>query len=71
MNKSTYNLQIPISKELEIKLKDLAKEDERSLRVFCKKILQDYVDGKITIDNNAINNNIEDDAGSFNFESLD
>lgn len=43
MEKSKYYLQIPITKELETQLKHLAKIDERSLRIFCKKILEDYV----------------------------
>lgn len=39
-----YNLQIPISKDLESKLKELAKQDERHLRVYCRRLLQDHVD---------------------------
>lgn len=44
MSKEIYNLQVPISKDLENKLRQLAEEDERNLRVFCRRILQSYVD---------------------------
>ncbi|MBP3929516.1 MAG: hypothetical protein J6D47_08125 [Peptostreptococcaceae bacterium] len=44
MSKDVYNLQIPISKELEAQLRELAEIDERTIRVFCRRILQKYVD---------------------------
>ena len=40
MSKDVYNLQIPISKELEAQLRELAEIDERTIRVFCRRILQ-------------------------------
>ena len=50
MSKEMYNLQIPIEKELAEKLKQLAKEDERSLRVYCRNILKQYLNGNMTIE---------------------
>ena len=44
MSKDIYNLQIPISKDLEYKLKTLAEKDDRNLRSFCRRLLQSYVD---------------------------
>ena len=44
MSKDVYNLQIPISKELEAQLRELAEIDERTIRVFRRRILQKYVD---------------------------
>ena len=44
ISKDIYNLQIPISKDLEYKLKTLAENDDRNLRSFCRRLLQSYVD---------------------------
>lgn len=41
---SIFNLQIPISKELEHKLRVLADKDERKLRTYCRRILQAHAD---------------------------
>lgn len=43
MSDKPYNLQVPIDKELELALKELAKEDDRTLRAYCKRVLQEHV----------------------------
>lgn len=43
MKEKPYNLQVPIDKELELALKELAKEDDRTLRAYCKRVLQEHV----------------------------
>lgn len=46
MKSEIYNLQIPIDKNLESLLKKLADEDDRALRNYCKKVLQEHVKNK-------------------------
>lgn len=70
MENNMYNLQIRITKELESQLKHLAKLDERSLRIFCKKILEDYVSKNYNAPND-ITTNVNNNSGEFDFESLD
>lgn len=56
MKEKLYNLQVPIDTDLELALKKLAKEDDRTLRVYCRRILQDHVDqkrGNIEVSNNG------------------
>lgn len=43
MDNKEYRLQVAISIELSEKLKRMAKEDDRTLRAFCKRILESYV----------------------------
>ncbi|MDK0695881.1 hypothetical protein P5E93_14855 [Clostridium perfringens] len=43
MKEKPYNLQVPIDKNLELELKKLAEEDDRTLRAYCRRILQDHV----------------------------
>lgn len=43
MYNKDYRLQVVISAELSEKLKRMAKEDDRTLRAFCKRILESYV----------------------------
>ena len=43
MKEKPYNLQVPIDKDLELALKELAKEDDRTLRSYCKRVLQNHV----------------------------
>lgn len=43
MAKEIYNLQVPIDVSLANTLKQLADEDDRTLRAYCKRILQDHV----------------------------
>lgn len=40
-----YNLQVPIPITLAEQLKLLAKEDDRNLRTYCKKVLEAHVNG--------------------------
>lgn len=49
MSKDIYNLQIPITKELEAQLRKLAEIDERTIRVFCRRILQKHVDENLDL----------------------
>ncbi|MGL5718055.1 MAG: hypothetical protein ACRCX2_33940 [Paraclostridium sp.] len=68
-----YNLQIPIDKALECKLRTIANEEDRALRSLCRRILQAYVDGyeDIGIDNDdtPISNNVSDDSNDkFDFD---
>ncbi len=49
MSKDIYNLQIPITKELEAQLRELAEIDERTIRVFCRRILQKHVDENLEL----------------------
>ncbi|MCR1851094.1 hypothetical protein NSA42_17610 [Paeniclostridium sordellii] len=43
MKEKPYNLQVPIDKNLELALKKLAEEDDRTLRAYCRRILQEHV----------------------------
>lgn len=43
MSREIYNLQVPINSNLANELKRLADEDDRTLRAYCRRILQDYV----------------------------
>ncbi|WP_290063453.1 hypothetical protein [Paraclostridium bifermentans] len=43
MKEKPYNLQVPIDRNLELALKQLAEEDDRTLRAYCRRILQDHV----------------------------
>ncbi|WP_195251949.1 hypothetical protein [Romboutsia sp. 1001713B170207_170306_H8] len=43
MSKETYNLQIPISTSFKDILKELADEDDRALRVYCRRVLEEHV----------------------------
>ena len=43
MAKEVYNLQVPIDLDLAKTLRELADEDDRTLRAYCKRILQDHV----------------------------
>lgn len=47
MKEKPYNLQVPIDKNLELSLKKLAEEDDRTLRAYCRRILQDHVKNAI------------------------
>lgn len=49
MDNKEYRLQVAISIELSEKLKRMAKEDDRTLRAFCKRILESYVDERESI----------------------
>lgn len=46
MKSEIYNLQIPIEKNLQLLLKQLADEDDRALRNYCKKVLLEHVKNK-------------------------
>lgn len=61
MKKDYYNLQVPIDKTLETTLKELAEEDDRSLRSYCKKILQEHV--------NRLNLNIKTNSSKINIQN--
>lgn len=43
MKEKPYNLQVPIDNNLAVELKKLAEEDDRTLRAYCRRILQDHV----------------------------
>lgn len=51
MKSEIYNLQIPIDKNLQSLLKQLADEDDRALRNYCKKVLQEHVKNKGIFEN--------------------
>lgn len=67
MSEKTYNLQVTIDKDLELALKKLAKEDDRTLRGYCRRILQEHVKSVLNesdfndnkADNIVIDENIE------------
>ena len=56
MSKDIYNLQIPITKELESQLRELAKLDERTIRVFCRRILQNQGNSCLIINISTVRN---------------
>lgn len=64
-----YNLQVPISPQLEKKLKELAKDDGRSLRQYCRKILEAHADIQCENKSVATTESNSDMMGyDFNFE---
>ena len=67
MKEKFYNLQVPIDKNLELVLKELAKEDDRTLRAYCKRVLQNHVKnlGRETQIVTKENTNIKEEASVF------
>lgn len=61
MGKDIYKLQIPISTELAEQLKYLANQDERSLRSYCRRLIQQHIDDSkdilINMDRCVLENN--------------
>ena len=64
MSKDIYNLQIPITKELESQLRELDKLDERTIRVFCRRILQNHVDENLHLLKGTQTTNTKNDSDS-------
>ncbi|GAA0103242.1 hypothetical protein UT300012_39590 [Paraclostridium bifermentans] len=66
MKEKTYNLQVPIDRNLELALKQLAEEDDRTLRAYCRRILQDHVKnlGKEVNSSTQINHTVKKEKNS-------
>lgn len=63
-----YNLQIPIDKQLECKLRTIADKEDRALRTLCRRILQSYVDEYEKNEIEVQSDNSEDGEVPFNFD---
>lgn len=55
-----YNLQIPIDKELECKLRTIADKEDRALRSLCRRILQSYAEEYEALESKTIEKVIDD-----------